>query len=484
MDRAIARERTALSRLNLSRPIQLALADGLLSHDSDLFDYGCGRGDDLRLLTQSGFACSGWDPGHRPTAPLVSADVVNLGYVVNVIEDPRERANALRRAWSLARRILIVAARSAAELRDVSEGETFGDGVLTRRNTFQKFYEQGELKGWIDATIGYPSVPAAPGVFYVFRESQDRESFLARRFRRRTMAPRPRLSDALFEQHRELLGRLMSFVTERGRLPVADEFEDSGAAEETFGSLPRAFALVRRVTGDEPWVKIREQRREDIRLYLALARFDRRPSFGGLSKELQLDVRALFSTYAKACQAADELLFSVGQPGAVDEACIASPIGKLTPAALYVHRSALELLCPLLRAFEGCARGYLGDIPEANIIKIHRREPKISYLVYPDFERDPHPALHTATTVNLQTFRLKVRRYTQYRNPFILHRKETFLGPTHPLRDKFARLTRLEAERGLLDQTDSIGTRDGWLAVLKRNQLTLRGHRLVRDSTP
>ncbi len=33
-----------------------------------------------------------------------------------------------------------------------------------------------------------------------------------------------------------------------------------------------------------------------------------------------------------------------------------SAVGKLLPTALYVHRTALEALDPLLRVYEGCAR--------------------------------------------------------------------------------------------------------------------------------
>jgi hypothetical protein len=82
--------------------------------------------------------------------------------------------------------------------------------------------------------------------------------------------------------------------------------------------------------------------------------------------------------------------------------------------------------------------------------------------------------------VNLRTFGLRVRRYTQYRNPPILHRKEAFLAADHPLHAKFARLTRLEEAKGLYEDTSRIGTRDGWEAVLAAKGLTLRGHRLVR----
>jgi hypothetical protein len=43
---------------------------------------------------------------------------------------------------------------------------------------------------------------------------------------------------------------------------------------------------------------------------------------------------------------------------AIDDACHRSAVGKLLPNALYVHRTALEALDPLLRVYEGCARAY------------------------------------------------------------------------------------------------------------------------------
>ncbi len=92
------------------------------------------------------------------------------------------------------------------------------------------------------------------------------------------------------------------------------------------------------------------------------------------------------------------------------------------------------------------------------------------------------PALAEVLTVNLRTFGLRVRRYTQYRNPPILHRTEVFLAAEHPLRAKFARLTRLEDAMGLYADTSRIGTRDGWEAVWAAKGFRLSGHRLVRRS--
>jgi DNA phosphorothioation-associated putative methyltransferase len=175
------------------------------------------------------------------------------------------------------------------------------------------------------------------------------------------------------------------------------------------------------------------------------------------------------------------LLFQAGDPAAVDEACKRSPVGKLLPDDLYVHRSALDALEPLLRIYEGCGRAFLGEVEGANVIKIHRRSGKLSYLVYPDFENDPHPALLRCFRLNLRTRQSECFDYAQSANPPILHRKETFLAPTSPLHAKFARLTAHEEKHGLLDEPSGIGTRDGWARRLAERGFALRGHRLAKS---
>lgn len=128
--------RTAKSRTDVSRPVQVALADGVLRPGRSFFDFGCGRGGDVARLREAGFESEGWDPAHAPAAPLQMADVVNLGYVVNVIEDPRERKDALRKAWDLAKAVLVVAARPDWEASQV-RGTPRGDGIITSKGTFR-----------------------------------------------------------------------------------------------------------------------------------------------------------------------------------------------------------------------------------------------------------------------------------------------------------------------------------------------------------
>jgi DNA phosphorothioation-associated putative methyltransferase len=456
-----------------------ALSDGLISPSMTLFDYGCGRGGDLQMLSSQGIECFGWDPAFQPEVEHRPADVVNLGFVINVIEDPIERAEALRKSWDLTRSILVV----SAQINVSSRGRTvvpYGDGVVTVRGTFQKFFEQSELKAYIEAVLGIEAVPAEPGIFYIFREESARQQFVANRFRRRVAAPRKRRSEILYEENQELLDAFMESLAEYGRLPDSEEWPRVAEVEERFGSLNKAFGLVRRLTGPEEWEQIAQRRREDLLVFLALARFGARPAISQLPRTIQRDIKSFLGAYTKACKEADELLFSVGASEAIDMACQKSAIGKLLPNALYVHRSSLDQLSPLLRVYEGCGRAYIGEIEGANLIKIHRFSGKVSYLVYPEFDFDPHPALLRSVKLCMRTRQIDCQEYGQASNPPVLHRKETFLGPDHQDRQKYSRLTALEEKAGLLEETATIGTRDGWNTKLREKGYTLRGHRLVR----
>jgi DNA phosphorothioation-associated putative methyltransferase len=123
----------------------------------------------------------------------------------------------------------------------------------------------------------------------------------------------------------------------------------------------------------------------------------------------------------------------------------------------------------------------LGEIDGANLIKLHRQSGKVSYLVYPDFETDLHPALQRSVKLSLRTREIDCLEYAASNNPPTLHRNKTFLTADHPLHAKFSRLTQQEEKHGLLDDTATIGTKDGWQTRLSATGFVLRGHRLVRQ---
>ncbi|HEV2890293.1 MAG TPA: DNA phosphorothioation-associated putative methyltransferase [Frankiaceae bacterium] len=475
----IRRDRTAMHRGALSRPVRQAVDDGLLADGARLFDYGCGRGGDVRQLRQQGIAAEGWDPAFAPGEPLREAEVVNLGYVVNVIEDRAERAQALTAAWSLATRVLVVSARTSFDSHPLP-GVPWADGVRTSRKTFQRLYTQEELRDWIEVTLGIDAVAAAPGVFYVFRDQHDAQALLARGFRRRVTVPRTERLRAQYEHHREALEALVTFMEDRGRPPRLDEPGPAALVAAAVGSVQRAVRIITEASPHASWEAVTRARAQDLLVYLALARFGGRQRLSELPVATRHDIKAFFGSYADACRQADRLLFAAGRPAAVEWACRASTVGKVTPSALYVHTTALGAVPAVLRVFEGCARVLTGAVPDATLIKLHRREPVVSYLSYPGFDRDPHPALAWSLVADLTARRIHWRSYAASANPPVLHRKESFVAEDYPRRALFARLTSAEDRAGLFANTDRIGTRDGWGAALTAAGRELRGHRLVR----
>ena len=472
-------DRTAIRRTSLSRPVTLALDDGLVHQERTFFDYGCGRGDDLLRLHKMGIPVSGWDPAFFPDEERTPADIVNLGYVVNVIEDPAERIVVLAAAWELARKVLIVSARLDWEAADAAV-DFQGDGIVTGKRTFQKFFTQEELRQWIEQALDRQPVAAAPGIFYVFRDEADAQSFAVNRVSRQRRIPGIEKSQALVADHKELVEPLMAFVTERGRLPVDGELAVAPQLTAVFGSVARAFSLLRRVTSNDRWDRIRQERRADVLVYLALAAFPMRPRFGALPDELRHDIRAFFGSYRSGCTEADALLFSAGDQDAVDRACRDATIGKLLPDALYVHHTAVEHLPPVLRVYEGCGRQLAGVVDGLTLIKLFRRRARVSYLAYEDFDRVAHPALRSTILADLKQLDLHFRDYARSPNPPVLHRKELFVASDYPARQRFARLTAREDRLGLLDANATIGTRTRWLTVLDRHGFCIRGHRIFR----
>ncbi|CAM8620785.1 dnd_rel_methyl, DNA phosphorothioation-associated putative methyltransferase [Acidimicrobiia bacterium] len=543
----IARHKTAMSRNFLSRPLQQAFADGIFAAGTSFFDYGCGRGTDIKHVAQLGHPAAGWDPAHAKSAKLVPSSVVNIGFVVNVIEDKQERASALRKAWELASDVLIVAARLDWE-PSARTGRPYGDGILTASGTFQKYFSQQELRTWIDSTLGEKAIAAAPGIFYVFRSSDAEQRLLSRHSRdhrapqlsvaeliynqqsalleplgcwiransqlptapeienadliietfgsirsafsliRRVSEPgqwdgvdlgNKRVSEDRFEKNLIILQPLLDFLSDRGRPPRDEELVSGDAIIESLGSIRAAVSLIRKVVGNSYWAEHETRARDDFLVYLALAAFNGRPKFRDLPEELQYDARDFFGSYREACDAADELLFGVGNLEMVNAACRDSPVGKSTPEALYVHVQGTNKLPPLLRVYIGCAEMLTGSVSNATLLKIHREKPQVSFLSYPMFDSDPHPALAASVIARLRELRVDYRDYSERENPPVLHRKETFVPSDYSGREKFARLTRQEENHGLLN-SNTIGTQNGWHQALAESGFETRGHRLVR----
>lgn len=283
-----------------------------------------------------------------------------------------------------------------------------------------------------------------------------------------------------FYDHQETLQPLIDFLHDRGRLPHPGELINEIEVREALGSVARAFSLLRRVAGEGRWQQLADRRREDFLVYVALSAFGGRPRFSELPEDLRHDARDFFGSYRAACEQADRLLFSAGDPHAREVALKDCPVGKLTPEALYLHVGELGNVPAAIRVYEGCGHALTGSVPGTNLIKLHRLKPQVSYLEYPEFDSDPHPALAAATISRLSKLDVTYRNFRDSENPPVLHRKETFVSRGYPGWAKFDRLTRQEERHGLLEDAATVGTRNAWNERIRSAGWEVRGHRLVR----
>lgn len=170
-------ERTALTRADLSAPAKLLERLGYLDGKRSVLDYGCGRGGDVERLAARGVDVVGWDPHFAPDVRLRKADLVLCLYVLNVIADREERAEALRQAWKHARHALFVAVMQGAP--PVGQAEHL-DGVVTSRGTFQRYYAAGEIEAYVAEVLGVEPVRLDSGFVCVPRSQKHRVDLLGR----------------------------------------------------------------------------------------------------------------------------------------------------------------------------------------------------------------------------------------------------------------------------------------------------------------
>ena len=446
---AIKRHRTAISRSSLSTPMQALARHGFLDGGYSVFDYGCGRGGDVFVLSAAGIHAKGWDPHYLAHAPLEVSDVVNLGYVLNVIENPEERVEVLRTAFGLARRLLAVAVM-LVDKSHISPLQKFGDGILTSRDTFQKFFSQQEARALIEAATHQEAIAVGPGVFFVFRDQLAEQSFLERRGRRHgdishllAIAPPPSKQpesrdQSLLAEHREIVEAVWESALRLGRLPCLDELEDSTRQEltEWFGSVRKAAHLAQHIHNADALSRARQSRIDDLTVYFALNYFSRRKRYGELPIELQRDVKAFFGSHARAEESGKQLLYSVGDPAVILEAAQKAKsrgLGYLDGFhSLQLDVRLVPQLPAPLRAYVGCAAQLYGDVGEAHLVKIHLQSSKLTLLRYDGYDATPVPRLVERVKIRMRDQDVEFFTYGKDRPPQLLFMKSRYMAHDQP----------------------------------------------------
>jgi DNA phosphorothioation-associated putative methyltransferase len=477
----VPRHKTALTRYDLSKPVKGLLEHGLLRKGVTIFDYGCGQGSDVAGLSSLGFDTIGWDPVHRPSELKRVSEIVNFGYVLNVIEDPAERLEALVDAHRHTTRLLVVSAL-IQETVCMDRAETFSDGVLTKRGTFQKYFEQHELHQYIEDALETPAIPVGLGVFYVFRDPAEYHDFLASRSRRainwqeisarlgfsRPNPKQPRWL-VIYEENRDLLQAFWGRALELGRQPAPEEFSLFTELVDRVGSAKTAMRLLFERGGRAELEHAASNRRNDLLVYLGLANLKRKVPFGQLSQSLRLDIRTFFGDYQAALGKGLELLFAAGDPGEIEIVCDDLKIGWQDQQAVYVHKSLMNDLPGVLRAYVGCACALFGDVEQTDLVKVHKRSGKVTFLKYDDFQQKPLPILEQRTKVNLRT--RWVEAFDHRSEGQLLYYKERFLSPSHPDRPAMEKFSAKLKKLGIPDSMSEGPTRERFEGLRLRQGL-------------
>ncbi|HEV2567871.1 DNA phosphorothioation-associated putative methyltransferase [Sphingomonas sp.] len=423
------RHKTAMVRHTLSQPMSLLVRHGLVGPEATVFDYGCGQGDDLRALAAAGVTASGWDPHFAPDVPQVSADVVNLGFVLNVIEDAGERLEALRNAWSLSRKLLAVSTMIIGQV-PVDGLRPYGDGYLTSRGTFQKYFQHAELRAVVAQVTGVEPVALAPGIFVAFRCPEDEQDFLLQRRRSRRSSTagyrveRPRRAaiarPEVHERIATVIEEMAAFAMDRGRLPHPEELTPTGHEKLSHErvSFTRALELCREVAIDEEaFSSATAARREDLLVHHALGILNRTRSASQPSPAIIRDVRAHFGSQRELGEQALEYLHALADAKRTAQAMeVAAELGVGIideDGRLVVDAERIESMPGVLRCYIGCAFHLSGEIDGPCLVRLDPLRKRLTLFPLEEWD-PPFPVSTRSVSIDLRKqdvyFRLKLRR--------------------------------------------------------------------------
>lgn len=420
----IQRHLTAIARTNLSAPVQLLIKHGLLDEEFSFFDYGCGRGSDVEVLNTNGINAKGWDPHYAKDNPKSHAKVVNLGFVVNVIEDPAERVDAIQGAFSLCEGVMSVGVMLYS---GDAPGRPYADGFLTSRNTFQKYFSQNEFKDYLEQVLQREVFLVGPGVAFVFKDNDLEQRFCVGRYRSKWVAsrllstqilrqerqglsntklPRQSKSEKLFHIARLCLDALWERTLDLGRFPEVDEIDNLSEVIEKLGSLSSAKKVLQLHYDQALLIEAGNLRTEDLKLFFAMQHFGKKAPYKSLEQRLQRDIKTFFGDYKTAQLSGLQLLKDAADSEKIKSACIYSAengLGYLEEGrALQLHIDLTDRLPIILRAYISCGLVLYESITEFQLVKIHAESGKLTFLKYEDFDTSPLPLLSKRIKINIR----------------------------------------------------------------------------------
>lgn len=472
----VARWKTAIIRPGLSSPVGSLIKAGVLAPGRSFFDYGCGHGGDIGILAENGFEAFGWDPAHRPDGQIGEADIVNLGFIINVIEDPIERVSTLRKAWGYAKRAMAVGVMLTSRA-EVAGQRPHGDGYLTSQGTFQKYFTQGELIEWVSATLGVRPISIAPGVVVVFRDRElEQETYYSRNsaagyvianivvpIRERA----PRRSASVPVDIEAELDDLWQLALDLGRLPavaeISPELRATLSAKRV--SVDRALRQCAETFDVSALDLVARARIEDLIVHGALLLFPGAPKYASLPASIQRDIRHFHGGAVALAATAKAALEGIRDPELLAEdfgQAVSRGVANMFNGKLRFCSEMAASLPYRLRIILGCAELVEAGFSQVDAVEIDSNPGFLRGYVVNDMA-SALPTLSEVVNVDLK----KARAWRTTVDDGFLYLKSTFMAIDNPGRQRQAGIDRKLIGSGIVSRDGRGPRRSALRGMLK-----------------
>lgn len=436
----VFRHRTALKRKKLSSCMGALIDSSLVNKQSQIFDYGCGKGDDVAILKFSEFEnVSGWDPhfakdNHIPTV----SEFVNLSFVLNVIENIDERNETLKNAFEITSKALVFSVMLTHQ-NTLQYARPYLDGFISSINTFQKFYTPAEIEELVETVLGEKSIKMGAGIYIVFKDKELEQEYLFKKQLGLLSEIKSPPKEEVVERYSvELVDRFVAAILQFGRIPKFAELPTDliRSIQKTKVSINRLARLALSQVSVSELSQLQDHLSSEILIFLAVNRFDGRVKYGDLPARMQNDVKAHFGSIKSASEEAEKLLFSLSDIDLLSKAAIESEQagkGYLVDEKFRFHSEQADDLPVPLKLFLKIGERLHRSIQEDEVIQLHLESKKVSFLRVDDFAYSPLPRIHSREIINFLNLDVANVLHAEQKQVRILYNKSHLMSKKHKM---------------------------------------------------
>ena len=150
--------------------------------------------------------------------------------------------------------------------------------------------------------------------------------------------------------------------------------------------------------------------------------------------------------------------------------------------SLQLHSDLVEKLPAPLRTYVGCAEKLYGDVDQSDLVKIHIRSGKVTFLEYDSFAKSAIPSLVLRTKVNLREREVDYFYYQDSTEPQLLYQKSKYMSKGQPGYESQRRFDQRLHKLGLFNFDGFGPTSDVFFETVERAGLSIKGKNITKHN--